>query len=74
MKIKICPLCNTEFELQNSHAVTRKYYYNCSPEGSKGATTEQSRRIREAKKASLVALKGGKCLICGIKRKSRPRS
>lgn len=64
--MKICEICGSEFIVRQKNTHTRKYCYTCSPEGKSGATTEQSKVIRRAKKAELVRRKGGKCLICGF--------
>ena len=60
--MKICPICQKEFETKNKKATTRKYCYECSPEGSR---SEQISALRRAMKKQAVILKGGKCNRCG---------
>ena len=58
---KHCEICGKSFiPKQNAH--TRKYCYECSPEGTRA---EQVSSLRKAMKKQAVKIKGGKCQKCG---------
>ena len=60
-KIKVCPICNTEFTITDFKDARRKYCYTCSPSGRAGDYTP----LYRAMKHQLILRKGGKCERCG---------
>lgn len=61
--MRICPICNKEFEIISKFAHSRIYCYNCSPVSThKNSQVAQTRRNM---KKALVERKGGACERCG---------
>ena len=59
---KECEICGNIF-IPKAGAHTRKYCYECSPDGL--ARAQQISSLRRAMKKQAVKIKGGKCQKCG---------
>ena len=63
IKIKVCPICGQEFEVDTSSPRDncRKYCFECSPAGRKADYTP----LLHAMRRQAIKIKGGACQKCG---------